>query len=39
MTTPKSKLREILFDLSVHLQIEGYEKSDLKRPVEIREGN
>lgn len=39
MTTPKSKLREILFDLSAQHQIEGYEKSEPKRPVEIREGN
>lgn len=39
MTSSKSKLREILFDLSVQHQIEGYEKSEPKRPVEIREGN
>lgn len=39
MTTPKAKLQEILFDLSVQHQIEGYEKSAPKRPVEIREGN
>lgn len=38
MTTPKAKLAEILFDLSVQHQVEGYEKSDPKRPVSIREG-
>lgn len=38
MISSKTKLREILFDLSVQHQIEGYEKSDPKRPVSIREG-
>lgn len=38
MTIPKAKLREILFDLSVQHQIEGYEKSDPKLPVAICEG-
>lgn len=38
MTNPKAKLAEILFGLSVQHQIEGYEKSDPKRPASIREG-
>lgn len=33
MTCSKSKLREILFDLSVQMHIEGYEKHDPKRPI------
>ena len=39
MTTPKAKLREILFDLSVQHQIEVYEKSDPKRPIQVQKGN
>lgn len=39
MTTPKAKLQEILFDLSVQHQIEGYEKSDPKRPIQVQKGN
>lgn len=39
MTTPKAKLREILFDLSVQHQIEGYEKSDPRRPIQVQKGN
>ncbi len=39
MTTPKAKLAEILFDLSVQHQIEGYEKSDPKRPIHVQKGN
>lgn len=39
MTTPKAKLAEILFDLSVQHQIEGYEKSDPKRPIQVQKWN
>lgn len=39
MTTPKAKLQEILFDLSVQHQIEGYEKSDPKRQNQVQKGN
>lgn len=38
MTCSKSKLREILFYLSVQMQIEGYEKHDPKRPT-VRKGD
>ena len=39
MTPSKAKLQEILFDLSVQHQIEGYEKSDPKRPIQVQKGN
>lgn len=37
-STPEDKLREVVFDLSVQMQIEGYEKREPTRPVSIREG-